>query len=222
MTAVRAPVLPMLPIELTLARSLAILATAGLVLGACGGGGANGADRDDAAAGGVEAPSRTADAEPAGTDPDAVRPYIEELLVRYDQVVNEIVVDPSVARDPDDPLVQQYLDLYEPGSEFAGQLIDAWVERADEGLSTRPINADHPTAASRIDGDVESTSADEVSFPYCVERRFVVVDDAGRERQHVRGREQSGEGVAVRVDGVWRLRELTVFTESAACRSQGL
>jgi len=202
---------------ITWSRAPVVVAAAGMVLVACGGGGSDAEEAVDV--GGVEAPDRAAGDEPAGTDPEAVRPYIEELLAQYDQVVNEIVIDPSVARNPEDPLMERYLNLYEPDSEFAGQLVQGWLERADEGLSTRPLDAEHPTSESAVDGDIPAGTADEISFPYCVERHYVVHDDAGRQVQRVPEREQPGTGTAVRVEGQWRLRELTVRSDAAACRS---
>jgi hypothetical protein len=167
----------------------------------------------------VPAPSRTSRTQPPGSDPDAVRPYLDDLLARYDDVVGRIVADPSVARTSNSPLVQEYLSLYEPDSDFAGGLLDAWVERADAGLVTRPLDGEHAISRSRVDGEIDSRSDHEVAFAYCVERHFTVVDRAGHLQQRVSGRRQRGDGVAVRVGGVWLLRALTVQADTAACRS---
>jgi hypothetical protein len=197
-----------------------VFAWSALGLSACGG-------DDDANAGGggddektVEAGSAGgAEVEPAATDAAAVLPYVEGLLSQYDHVVNQIVADPHVAADPDHPLVHEYLDLYEPDSDFARQLVDVWAERGAEGLSTRPIDDDHPASLTRLDGEIEVTSEDEVSFPACVERRLEVIDGEGRMTQRTPFRQQRGEGVAVRVDGEWRLRELAVLNGTATCRT---
>jgi hypothetical protein len=191
-----------------------LLAGGAMALGACGG------DDDDAGRPGVDQ-ARTAgsaaDGEPEATDAATVQPYVERLLIDYDGVVNQIVGDPDVAADPDHPLIQQYLDLYEPDSAFARQLVDAWAERGAEGLATRPFDDAHPASLTRLDGDIEVVSGDEVSFPACIERRLVVVDGEGRTVQRTRYREQRGEGIAVRLDGEWRLRELAVVEGTARC-----
>jgi hypothetical protein len=195
-----------------------LLACGAAGLTACGGddeagsGGADDADRVDAAA---------SDAEPEATDAATVQPYVEGLLVSYDDVVNQIVADPHVAADPEHPLVHQYLDLYEPDSDFARQLVDVWAERGAEGLSTRPFDDQHPASLTRLDGDIDVVSGDEVTFPACIERRLVVVDGEGRTTQRTPFRQQRGEGVAVRVDGEWRLRELGAINGTANCRTGG-
>ncbi len=170
------------------------------------------------AAGGARAPDRST--EPPGSDTDAVRPYIETLLGRNDRVVNEIVADPSVARDESHPLIEEYLDLYEPGSEPAADLLGLWVQRADEGLLTRPASDAHPATVSSIDGDLATVSDDEVGFPYCLAQRLVVVGPDGTVQQRVALRLQRGDGVAVRVDGRWRLRELSVRADTGRCESE--
>lgn len=190
-----------------------------LLLGACGG------DGESAGAGeGERGGEATSGEGPNGTEPpadegdaDAVRPYVEELLADYDDVANQIVAEPAVARDPDDVLIQQYLHLFEPDSQFAEELIGVWVQRADEGLSTRPFDDENPTSRSRLDGDIEVRSPDEVSVPICVERSFRVFDAEGRLQQRTPHREQPGEVVAVRVDGEWRLRELTTIADTVTC-----
>jgi hypothetical protein len=201
-------------------RALTVLTVAGLlaggavVLAACGG------DDDTAGGGGAderEVAQGAGDGAPEATDAAAVQPYVERLLAEYDDVVNQIVGDPEVAADRDHPLVQQYLDLYEPGSDFALQLVDVWVERGAEGLATRPFDEGHPASLTRLDGDVEVVSGDEVSFPACIERRLVVTDGEGHTVQRTPFREQRGEGVAVRVDGEWRLRELGVDGGTGRC-----
>jgi hypothetical protein len=188
---------------------------------ACGGSGGD----DGEAGGGGGDEVRTArsgdDGEPEATDAATVQPYVEALLVDYDDVVNQIVGDPEVAADPDHPLVHEYLDLYEPDSDFARQLVDTWAERGAEGLATKPFDNDHPASLTRLDGEIEVVSGDEVSFPACIERRLVVVDGEGRTTQRTPFAQQRGEGVAVRVDGEWRLRELGAINGTATCRTGG-
>jgi hypothetical protein len=205
----------------TVGRSLVLMAAAALLVGACGGptGGADDGEGDDA--GGVEAPSRAGRPQPVGTDAEAVQPYIIELLARYDTVANQIVADPAVAGDPDNPLVRDLLALFEPGSDAAAALVDSWAERGEAGDSMRPISDDRPATATRLDGDIETVSGDQVSFPSCDELHFEVVDGAGLVVERVRDLRQPGEGVAVRVDGEWRLRRLEVIEGRGGCRTEG-
>jgi hypothetical protein len=198
-----------------------LLAVAPLPVAACGSDGdadAGAVAGEGDVAGGVRAPDRST--EPPGSDVDAVRPYIETLLGRYDRVVNEIVAEPAVARHPTDPLVEEYLDLYESGSEPAADLLGLWVERADAGLVTRPLSDAHPATVSSLDGDLVTVSDDEVAFPYCLTQRLLVVGPDGEVQQRVTLRLQRGDGVAVRVDGRWHLREVSVRADTGRCESE--
>jgi hypothetical protein len=187
---------------------------------ACSGGGGRSDAADDADAGGSSRDEAAADGEPSATDASTVQPFVERLLASYDGVVNQIVADPDIAGDPDHTLVHEYLDLYEPDSDSARQLIDVWADRAADGLSTQPIEPDQPASRTRLDGDIEVRSDHEVAFPACIELRLEVVDGEGRVTQRTPYREQEGDGVAVWVDGEWRLRDLVVHNGTASCRTE--
>lgn len=164
---------------------------------------------------------RTPVTQPAATDADTVAPFIAELLIAHDQVVNQIIADPSVAEDPSNPLIEEFLALFDLDSESAQTLLDGWAQRADEGLRTEPFSEDYPTTSSQLDGEIEVQNEDEVRFPYCSIRRFRVVDADGNVVQEMPRQDQPGEGVAVRVDGQWRLRELSVSSNVYGCRTDG-
>lgn len=202
----------------TLARDpvpwLATLAFAGsILLPACGG--------DDATSGTerLSDSGRTSGTEPPADDPEAVRPFVEDLLERYDEVTDQIVADPGVAADRNDLLVQEYLALFEPDSDYAEQRLDAWAANGEAGVSMRPIDDEHLTNESHLDGEIEAVSDDEVRFPTCDEQRLEVLDRQGRVTQRTELFVQPGEGVAVRVDGEWRLRQLDAFDGTAGCRT---
>lgn len=200
---------------------LAVAVAVGLtvLLGACG---------DDADGGRSEAAGdRAADDrggrhgdEPEATDPDEVRPYVEDLLRSHDLVVDQIITDPGVAADRDDPLVQQYLRLYEPDSDFAEGILDAWAADGEEGVSIQPYDDAHPANATTIDGEIEVVSPDEVRVPFCLEQRQIVY----RDEQPVQGLtllERPGEVIAVRIDGEWLLRSRNVFGDRSECGGEG-
>lgn len=201
-----------------------VLAALALVVAGCGdgssedGSSSEGDERTEPESGGR---ARTPVTQPAATDAAAVTPFISELLVAHDEVVNQIIADPSVAEDPSDPLIEEFLGLFELDSDNAEELLGAWAERADEGLSTEPFDEEYPTTSSRLDGEVDPRGDDEVWFPYCSIRRYRVVDGDGNVVQEVPRQDQPGEGVAVRIDGEWRLRELSVVTNAFGCRTEG-
>lgn len=180
-----------------LRRALVLGALAGtLVLSA-----ACGSSDDDAAPG---------DDEPGGLSESDAENAAESLLAQYDTVLNQILPQPEVAEDPDDPLIAEFLDLYESGSDRAAQVVSAWRQLGSEDRHTEPYDDEHPAVATRLDGDVEIVSDDEIRFPMCVESRQI----AYQGDEPVEGiplKEQAGEGVAVRVDDDWVFRERNVF-----------
>lgn len=157
-----------------------------------------------------------ADGASARLDTDRVHDQIVRLLADYDAVVNQIIAEPEVTDDPSGPLVEQYLDLFEPDSEFAGQALETWRANAADGISIEPYTEGHPANLTRLDGDIEVVSDDEVRFPTCSEFRQLVYRD-GRVVEGLPYMEQPGESVAVRGDDGWVLRRRDVFTDVPEC-----
>jgi hypothetical protein len=174
-------------------------------------------DRNDAGADSAGADRGSRTTEPPGSDSEAVTGYVEELLRRYDDAVATIIVDPAVVRDRSDPVVVEYLDLFEPGSEDADAALAGWADSADAGPTVRPINADTPMITSRLDGDVETVDDDEVGFATCAEHHYQLYDGQGVVQDVVEMVGRAGQGVAVRVDGRWRLRRLELRDDRPAC-----
>jgi hypothetical protein len=174
-------------------------------------------DGEASGIGGVDAAPRTPRTEPSATTPEAVVPYVEDLLARYDQVVNQIIADPEVATDPDHRLVEQYLSLFEPDSQFAEDALAAWADSAETRRVVEPYSEDHPAYAMSLDGEPEVVNGDEVGFPVCIERRLRVYEE-GVLRQETPYFAEPGAGVAVRVDGTWRLSHLDRSVDLAGCR----
>jgi hypothetical protein len=195
---------PLLPLSLTGPAALVAL----LVLaGACT------SDDDDSTDRGSSA---DLESEGGALDADQVQDEIAGLLVDYDHVVNQIIADPQVTKNPDDPLVAQYLDLFEPDSDFADQALDTWRNNADEGITIEPYDDEHPANVTRLDGDVEIVGDDEVRFPTCSEFRQLV-HQGGRVVEGLPFMEQPGESVVVRHDDDWVFRRRDVFTDVPEC-----
>jgi hypothetical protein len=196
----------------------------GVLLGACGddredrdggdGGGArSGARADEAGPSDGAGPGR---AEPEATDPEVVEPYLEDLMARHDQVVNQLNASPEVAGDRDDLLVQEYLHLFEPGSDFVEGALDAWVAQGEDGISIRPYDDEHAASRTRLAGPIEVVSPDEVRAPFCLEQRQRTYRD-GELAQGLPLLERPGEVVAVRVEGEWRLRASDLLSDRTGC-----
>jgi hypothetical protein len=186
------------------------LASVVLVATACTGGGA-GDDRADDHGGSVERAS-------ADTDPRELRDQMTELLASYDDVVNQILADPGVTRHEDDPLVDEYLRLFEPDSEFATEALDKWRANADDGITIEPYDDAHPSNRTRLDGDVEVVSDHEVRFPTCSEFRQLVYQ-GGKIVEGLPFMEQAGQAVAVRDGDDWVFRRRDVFADQTKCQT---
>jgi hypothetical protein len=185
------------PVALLLAAALAAAAAAG-----CGG------DADASEGGADEIGLGARPGLP--DDADELRTEIEQLLAERDRVVGEIVADPAVAGDPGHPLVQELTDLYEPDSEEVAAALATWAGHAEAGERTLPATEGRPAFATRLDGEIERLGGDEVRFPICNEHSYAVLDAADQLVEMQPGVDMPGEGTAVRVDGRWRLRQLTV------------
>jgi hypothetical protein len=164
----------------------------------------------DGGPGGRDSPTT----EPSGRDPEAVTGYVEDLLRRYDAAVNAIIADPAVVRDRTDPLVAEYVGLFEPDSTVADEALAGW---ADAGTTVRPLNASTPMIASRLDGALEVVDDDEVGFATCAAHHYVLYDGQGAVQDVVDRVGQAGQGVAVRIDGRWHLRGIELRDDRPAC-----
>lgn len=200
---------------------LAVALSLAVVAGGCGGGGAGGAGGgdDESAVGGATVPDRVD--VPLGTEPEAVAPYIDDLLTSYNTSVNEIAAAPTLANDPAGPALEAYLGLFEHDSAAASQAVAFWRNQAAVGDSTRRYSPDRPAFDTRIDGPVETVSEDEVTFPTCVEVAFETVNAQGQRVDVEPGASVPGEGTAVRIGDGWRLRRLDQFAGTEGCRGEG-
>jgi hypothetical protein len=122
-------------------------------------------------------------------------------------------------RDRAAPVVVEYLDLFEPASTVADEALAGWADSADAGTTVRPLNSSTPMIVSRLDGDIEAAGDDEVSFATCADHHYQQYDGQGVVQNVVDMVGRAGQGVAVRVDGRWRLRRLELRDDRPACAS---
>lgn len=187
-----------------------------LLTGACSSD--EGDDDTGAATSRVERTTTTTRPEEPGNDkPWEVEPLVAVLLQRYDEVVNQIVADPTVVRDTNDPLVVEFRSLFDPDSDFAQESLDSWAEMADNGVSLKPQSSKYPVNVTYIDGNVIPGEDDEVSFAQCAVQRWVRFQDGKATDRSVDGALLAGNGSAVRVDGHWLLEELTTPEGMEGC-----
>jgi hypothetical protein len=197
------------PRALTLA--LAVAAAVVLIAAACTG------DDDSSGGSGSGDGNGSGDGEAADQlDPERLESEIIALLADYDDVVNQIIADPQVAEDADGALVDRYLDLFEPDSEFADQALETWRSNAAGDISIEPYDDAHPANLTRLDGEIEVVSDDEVRFPTCSEFRQRVYE-GDRVIEGLPFMEQPGRSTVVLIDDEWVFRRRDVFTDVPEC-----
>jgi hypothetical protein len=197
-------------------RSLCLALLAALALGACGGDDDESSDPPEDTTDTTSSPATTAtDEEPPGTDPEAVEPYVQDLLTRYDEVTSQIVADPAIAADPNHELYAQLRELVTPDSQMIEPVVNALVHRGEQGVSQRPYNEGELPIARYVDGDVTATGPDEVTFPTCTLFDYRLFDSLDRETEYHTDIQQVGTGTAARIDGEWRISRLEGGTEES-------
>jgi hypothetical protein len=206
-------------------RLLAVLALLGLV-SACSSDDDGDADDDNetvAAKTGANSDDTTTTSSPPAPDGykiDEVAPHLRDLLERYDEVVTEIVADPEVADDEDDPLVQEFLSLFEPGSDFAAGSLEGWERYAGTGVTLAPLADGQTVNKTVLEGAVTTVDEDEVSFGQCTVLQYVLHRN-GEEAERTDRKLLPGNGRAVRVDGEWRLVDISTPPDLRGCLTQG-
>lgn len=153
----------------------------------------------------------------AEEDVEAVTGLVEDLLAGYEETVNAIVVDQSVALDDGSAEIEAYRALFEPGSEAVADAVEGWRANAEAGVEYRATDPSKPPIGSWLDGDLEVVSGDEVTFPTCDEHHMETLDGDGRVVETIEVVGMAGEGVAVRVGGRWYLRDLELLPDAPAC-----
>jgi hypothetical protein len=201
------------------ARRALVLAGFLLLLAACSKDDGNGADTtgdrletDDEA---TPTTTTTVVDEPPATELTEVQPIVLDLLDRYDGLVEQIVADPSLAQDRDSEVAQEFLGLFEPGSDFAEDSLDGWATWAETGIALQPVDG-KAINATNLDGVIEAVSDDDVKFVKCTQQNYVKLDD-GEEVETVEDLVLAGEGTAVRVDGRWKIGVLTTPAGMQGC-----
>lgn len=154
--------------------------------------------------------------EPSADKPLDVAPVLQDLLDHYDEVVTKIVADPSVVNDPTDPLVEEFLSLFEVGSQFAQGSLDGWAKYAQDGTTVKPLVANYPINVTRLEGPPHTIGEDEVSFGQCTTLNLVTYKN-GQEQQRFDRTLLPGDGRAVRVENHWLLVDISTPEDTKGC-----
>ena len=142
----------------------------------------------------------------------------QSLIDRYDAVVAAILADPRVAADLTNPKIVAYLALFLPNDAFTATPLKFW---ANEGVLGRFYRPGPGGAISKSTvRKVTATSESEASFDICVVKSTTIVDASGNILESSGG-PTAGTIAAVKVDGVWLIRDLTQAS-AANCPKPGV
>ncbi len=161
--------------------------------------------------------STSSTTQPPGTETAAVTPVLQSLIGRYDAAVAAILADPRVASDRENEAVLAYLALFTANSSFADGALRNWVREGENGRFYRPGPRGQLTK-STVTG-VTDASADEATFSICAQNSIEITDSSGTVLES-QGGQTAASVVAVRVAGVWLLRDLTAAS-AASCPQPG-
>lgn len=161
--------------------------------------------------------STTSTTQPPATDVGAVTPVLQGVISRYDAAVAAILADPRVASNPDSGEVLAYLRLFTENSSFADGALANWVREGEAGRFYRPGPRGQLTSSS-VTG-VTPADDDEATFTICAQNSMEITDASGNVIESVGG-QTAAAVVAVRVHGVWRIRDLTEAPASG-CPERG-
>lgn len=135
-----------------------------------------------------------------------MEPVIEELIGRYDDAVEAILLEPSLTLDQASDEVVEYLDLFVAESSFALGAIDAWQSEANQGRLYRAGGGSRIIESRLV--ELLDESAAMVTFHVCTTSNFEVTDSTGSVLESQAG-VSAVRGVVVLDDEEWRLRDLT-------------
>lgn len=161
--------------------------------------------------------SSTSTTQPPATDVEAVTPVLQDLMGRYDAAVAAILADPRVASDPTSVEVEAYLALFTDNSTFADGALANWAREGEQGRFYRPGPGGQLTRSTVI--MVTPADDDEATFTICAENSMEITDSDGKVVESFGG-QTAASVVAVRADGIWRIRDLTEAATSG-CPERG-
>lgn len=161
--------------------------------------------------------SSTLTTQPPATDVDAVTSVLQDLMGRYDAAVAAILADPRVASNPTSTEVEAYLALFTDNSTFADGALANWAREGEQGRFYRPGPGGQLTRSTLI--TVTPADDDEATFTICAENSMEITDSEGNVVESFGG-QTAASVVAVRADGVWRIRDLTEAATSG-CPERG-
>jgi hypothetical protein len=146
--------------------------------------------------------SSSATTQPPASDEEAAFPIIEDLVVEANALIDELLQDPTVVADPDNPEIARLREIHTDDSPTPDGVVAQLEELTDNDQRQRP-------AASGVFSDFgvnRMTTVDEntVRFRTCSTEDSETVD-ADDEVVDRRAQVTQGVGEARRIDGTWRV-----------------
>lgn len=151
--------------------------------------------------------------QPPGTDPEAVRPIVEDLLARLDDVVDRIVRDPSLVAQDDAPVLDELAEVHAPGEAYDARL-STYRRSAEDGIRLVPVNATL-TGTTVLTGDLTTVDRDTVEGPLCIHNTYRLVDESGVFGQVMDGVSFAGRVRAIRAEGTWKIQQIDEYSSQS-------
>lgn len=195
--------------QLARGRTVLAVVAASLLLVACG-------DDDDEGSTDTTSSetSSTTSTQPPADDLDEVRPIVEDLLQRRDDVTTRILGDPAQANDPDAPILDELAAIYT--EQTYEDLLGVYRRNAEDELVYTPYNSDR-LGATTLDGELEALDENTVEGRIC--NRYTYRSSSPSGGTTLDGVTHPGLLRVVRVDGQW-LIELLGNDDTQVCEPE--
>jgi len=152
--------------------------------------------------------------QPPASDPEALRPVLDQLLRDWDVAYTDALADPAaVVDDPEHPVRAEFSAIFTEDSPYLADLDTLVASFADQDLRVESTRSD-TAQTSEFLRTTTITDDENVAFVWCsfddstqvrASTGAVVSDEVGISQ---------GEGTAVRVEGAWKLHTLHLLTHA--------
>lgn len=146
--------------------------------------------------------SITSTTQPPATDEEVAFPIIEDLVVEANAIIDELLQDPTVVDDPDNPEIARLREIHTDDSPTPDGVVAQLEELVEDDQRERPAES----GVFSDFGVYRMTAVDEktVRFRTCSTEDSETVDADG-EVVDTRSQVTQGVGEARRIDGIWRV-----------------
>jgi hypothetical protein len=150
---------------------------------------------------------------PRAEDADELRDEIQTLLTSYDEVLRQIVADPRVASNREDPLYDELRTLMTPDNSTIDPVINALVAAGGRGERQVPEDGSNLPIERRIEGGVEVVGENRFKVLVCTHLNYRVFDNQDDPIAVVRDYVEPSNVLIVRIDDQLRIEQFETLDE---------